>query len=496
MPVLPDSLIWIFSCLIVAVFVASVILINIYCVIQLWLFLKSRINKDPKKITDPLEWPFVTVQLPVYNEKYVIERLIDNIMMLDYPAEKLEIQILDDSTDETSELIRQKLSFYKRNGILLTHLQRQERGGFKAGALKAGLESAKGKFIAIFDADFLPRPDFLKLTIPFFSDPKTGVVQTRWEHINSDYSWITIMQALQLNVHFMAEQAGRQSAGLFLQFNGTGGVWRKETILEAGNWQADTLTEDLDLSYRAQLKGWDIQYLKNVGTPSELPVEMNGLKSQQFRWMKGGAETAKKILPLIVNSGIPITIKIHAVIHLMNSSVFLVLISCMISSLFMISASKFLGINIEFLSLLPVGLLSLFVVYFYCNQNILKGKNAVQKAIYFVPYFFSFLALSGGLSYHNARAVVLGYLGKKSSFIRTPKFNIMKKDDRIYQNTYLQGKARNILVFEILIAGILMFSLIHQISNGVYFFIYFHLLLFLGYIGIVYFTLRDAIYKN
>lgn len=489
---IPDIISVLFSWLVIAVYLTSVVLINIYCFIQLWLFFKARHKKNQKTNLPLTEWPFVTVQLPVYNEKFVIERLIDNIVLLDYPLEKLEIQILDDSTDKTSELIRQKLIQYKNNGIQFSHLHRKKRSGFKAGALKAGLESAKGELIVIFDADFLPRPDFLQQTIPYFSDPNTGVVQTRWEHINADYSWMTMMQALQLNVHFMAEQSGRQSAGLFLQFNGTGGVWRKKTILEAGNWQDDTLTEDLDLSYRAQIRGWKIQYLMNIGTPSELPVEMNGLKAQQFRWMKGGVETAKKILPAIFSSSLPFTIKLHAVIHLLNSSVFLILMACFLSSLFMASATESLRVSVQIMALLPLGLISLFYVYYSCNVHLLKAKSPILKLFTFFPYFLSFLALSSGLSYHNARAVWLGYIGKKSGFIRTPKFNIIKKEDRIKQPTYLQGTDKNILFIELIIAGILIISMIHHISIGVYHFIYFHLMLFLGYIGIIYYTLKDA----
>lgn len=496
MSAFPHMISLVFAWIVVTVYATSVILINIYCLIQLWLFLKGRFNNKPINFPDPAEWPSVTVQLPVYNEKYVIERLIDNIVKLDYPANKLEIQLLDDSNDETSELIRQKLEQYQDSGIHITHLQRSDRSGFKAGALKAGLEVVKGSFIAIFDADFLPRTNFLKQTIPHFTEPGIGVVQTRWEHINSDYSWMTMMQALQLNVHFMAEQSGRQSAGLFLQFNGTGGVWRKETILEAGNWESDTLTEDLDLSYRAQLKGWKIKYLKNVGTPSELPVEMNGLKAQQFRWMIGGAETAKKILPELFRSNLSTKTKLHGTIHLLNSSVFLVLISCMISSLFMPYSAALLEISITLLAWLPLGLLSLFIVYYSCNKDMIKPKHPILNILYFMPYFLSFLALSSGLSYHNARAVWLGYTGKKTSFVRTPKFNIQNKTDRIHQTSYLQGTARNILIIEILIAVTLLIVLIHHVSNGTYYFLYFHLMLFLGYIGIIFYTLKDVFFKK
>ncbi|MBK9735611.1 MAG: glycosyltransferase [Saprospiraceae bacterium] len=246
----------------------------------------------------------VTIQLPVYNEKYVIERLIDNIIKLDYPKDRMEIHILDDSTDETKTIVQKKVSYYKKSGYNIDYFNRHERTGFKAGALKDGMKMAKGEFIAIFDADFLPRPNFLRLTLPSFDDPKIGVVQTRWEHINQSYSLLTELQAFQLNVHFTVEQKGRYQAGYMLQFNGTAGIWRSSCIIDAGGWEADTLTEDLDLSYRAQMKGWHIKYLEHVTAPAELPAEINGLKSQQFRWMKGGAETAKKMLPRVWDSKI------------------------------------------------------------------------------------------------------------------------------------------------------------------------------------------------
>ncbi len=238
---------------------------------------------QPPQIVD---WPKVTVQLPVYNELYVVERLIDDICELDYPKDRLDIQVLDDSTDETTAIIKNKCLHYQALGQDITHIHRTNRSGYKAGALKEGLEVAKGEFITIFDADFLPQPDFLKKCIPYFQNPKIGVVQTRWEHINENYSLLTMLQAFQLNVHFTIEQSGRQSGDHFLQFNGTAGTWRKTAILDAGGWHSDTLTEDLDLSFRAQLKGWVIYYLQEIGSPAELPAEMNGLKSQQHRiWL-------------------------------------------------------------------------------------------------------------------------------------------------------------------------------------------------------------------
>jgi cellulose synthase/poly-beta-1,6-N-acetylglucosamine synthase-like glycosyltransferase len=219
--------------------------------------------------------PFVTIQLPLYNERYVVEGLIDNITQFDYPKDRFEIHVLDDSTDETQDLVRERVNYYKALGFNIEQIRRKVRKGFKAGALKDGMEFAKGEFIAIFDADFLPRPDFLRRTVPHFSDPSVGVVQTRWEHINEEYSLLTRLQAYQLNVHFTVEQVGRMASDDFLQFNGTAGVWRRKTIDEAGGWEADTLTEDLDLSIRAQLKGYKIKFLQEIGAPAELPVEMD-----------------------------------------------------------------------------------------------------------------------------------------------------------------------------------------------------------------------------
>ena len=266
----------------------------------------------------------MTVQLPVYNELYVVGRLIDAACAMIYPKDKLEIQVLDDSTDETVDIGgRARRERYRKLGFDIKHVRRTNREGFKAGALKEGLTDARGEFVAIFDADFVPRQDFLLKTIPHFAtDPKIGMVQTRWEHINADYSLLTRTQAMALDGHFVIEQAVRNKVGFFINFNGTAGVWRKECIVDAGNWQADTLTEDLDLSYRAQLRGWKFKYLNNVTSPAELPSEINALKSQQFRWTKGAIETARKMLPFVWSSDLPLKIKVHATFHLTNNLVF------------------------------------------------------------------------------------------------------------------------------------------------------------------------------
>ncbi|WP_306413696.1 cellulose synthase family protein [Cecembia lonarensis] len=248
----------------------------------------------PLILPDPLDLPKVTVQLPVYNEKYVIDRLIEAVAELEYPKDKLEIQILDDSTDETSLIIQKKIKGFPE--IDFQYIHRKDRAGFKAGALKHGLASAKGELIAIFDADFVPDTTFLMKTVGFFVDEEVGLVQSRWTHLNEGYSLLTRLQAFALDAHFMVEQIGRNAQGAFINFNGTGGIWRRACILDAGNWEDDTLTEDLDLSYRAQKKGWEFIYRPDIESPAELPPVMSAIKSQQFRWTKGGAECAKKTL--------------------------------------------------------------------------------------------------------------------------------------------------------------------------------------------------------
>ncbi|MEY4048809.1 MAG: hypothetical protein RL284_2360, partial [Bacteroidota bacterium] len=271
------------------IYATCLLYITLYCVMQFDLLvyykrgLKSLSPSTGGSLKNEVDdilpadyvWPMVTVQLPLYNEQYVVERLIDTIAAFDYPKDRFEIHILDDSTDETLDIVKRKVEEYKAKGFQIEQILRTVRQGYKAGALKDGTVFAKGEFLAIFDADFMPKPEFLKKTVPFFQDPKVGVVQTRWEHINQNYSLITKLQALQLNVHFTVEQVGRMQGDYFLQFNGTAGVWRKSTIEDAGGWEADTLTEDLDLSIRAQMKGWKIKFLEGIGSPAELPAEMN-----------------------------------------------------------------------------------------------------------------------------------------------------------------------------------------------------------------------------
>jgi cellulose synthase/poly-beta-1,6-N-acetylglucosamine synthase-like glycosyltransferase len=440
-------------------------------------------------------YPFVTIQLPIYNEMYVVERLIDCIAAFDYPRDRFEIHVLDDSTDETVEITRLKVEEHKARGLQIEQIRREKRQGYKAGALRDAMQYAKGEFIAIFDADFLPHPDFLKKTIPYFENPAVGVVQTRWEHINEDYSIITRLQALQLNVHFTVEQVGRMAGNFMLQFNGTAGVWRRKTIEDAGGWEADTLTEDFDLSIRAQLKGWRIQYLEEIGSPAELPAEMNSLKSQQFRWMKGGAETAKKMLPTVWRSNLAPWQKIQATVHLLSSTIFVfVLLTALFSVPLLFSLGELIemGFSKNFFAYFLLGLLSIIAVYYVANvQAPVHQDEPFQKSLWrFIALFPLFLALSMGLALHNTIAVIEGYRGKKSPFVRTPKFNIKNLSDSFSRRKYLSKELSWTTIFEGVLALYFIGAVIGAFVVQNTTFLIFHLMLALGYGTIFWFTLR------
>lgn len=446
--------------LILGIYSFALVYLLLYCVMQLNLlyYYKKYRNKTPfetpsKVSIDSPNLPFVTVQLPIYNELYVIGRLIDHVAAFDYPKDKFEIHILDDSTDETVELVRQKVAHYKALGFNIEQIQRPVRQGFKAGALRDATPFAKGEFIAIFDADFLPRPDFLLATVGHFDDPKVGIVQSRWEHINRNYSLMTRLQAFHLDMHFTVEQKGREVGNCLLQFNGTAGVWRKSTIEDAGGWEADTLTEDLDLSYRAQLKGWKIAFLERLGSPSELPAEMNGFKSQQFRWSKGGAETARKMLPIIWKSSLSWSQKLHAIIHLTGSSVFVFVFVAAVLSVPLSYFMPTLGLDLTYLKVFFIGLLSVIFTYYEANVHATLEKHSYIKLFFkFAILFPTFIALTMGLSLHNTIAVLQGYWGKKSDFIRTPKFNIVNFSDTFKKSKYLERKLPWTTIMESLLA--------------------------------------------
>lgn len=438
--------------------------------------------------------PFVTIQLPIYNEKYVVERLVDNIVCFDYPRDRFEIQVLDDSTDETVALTRRLVERYRRQGVQIEQVRRSRRQGFKAGALRDAMPLARGEFIAIFDADFLPRADFLQRTLPHFDDPAVGVVQTRWEHLNEEYSLLTRLQALQLNVHFTVEQKGRMAGGYLLQFNGTAGIWRRTAIEAAGGWEADTLTEDLDLSIRAQLKGWKIRYLEAVGSPAELPVEMNSLKSQQFRWMKGGAETARKMLPVVWRSGLSAWQKVQSTFHLLASTVFVFVLLIGIASvplLFFMDELTAQGLDRDRFVYFLSGLLSIIAVYYTGNVRApIHDAPRARLIGRFLVRFPLFLALSMGLSLHNAMAVLQGWFGRPSEFVRTPKFNIKSAADKLAPNQYLIRR----LSWTTLGEGLLALCFLGAVAAAVflenYMFVLFHALLAFGFGAVFYYSIR------
>ncbi|MCP4522422.1 MAG: glycosyltransferase [Cytophagales bacterium] len=441
------------------------------------------------------DFPIVTIQLPVFNERYVVERLLDKITDLNYPKDKLEIQVLDDSTDETTEIIANKIEALKHKGIEVNLIRRPERVGFKAGALKYGLEICKGEFVAIFDADFLPHKDFLRDTVPYFySDEKIGVVQTRWGHLNEEYSLLTKLQAFGLDAHFTVEQVGRNIGEHFINFNGTAGVWRKDCIIDAGNWEADTLTEDLDLSYRAQVKGWRFVFLEEVESPAELPVTMPALKSQQFRWTKGAAETAMKNLKRVFKANLPFGTKLHAFFHLLNSSIFVcVLISGLLSLPALYIKNEIPDYDIWF-KIASFCLVSFFTLGFYYYASYFRFREASLKELgQFVKTFPLFLSLSMGLSLHNAIAVIEGYIGKKTPFVRTPKFNLTDAQEESWKKNIYRAKQINPLT---LVEGFFTLYFLAGIALGIHYADYglmlFHVMLTFGYANIVFYTIKHA----
>ncbi len=406
------------------------------------------------------ETPMVTIQLPLYNEMYVVRRLIDASCAIEYPKDRIEIQVLDDSTDETVDLVASIVREKQAKGFNIVHAHRTNRQGFKAGALKEGLKTAKGEFVAIFDADFIPRPEFLIKTIPyFFKDEKIGMVQTRWEHLNGDYSLMTRTQAMALDGHFVIEQNIRNKAGYFINFNGTGGVWRKATIMDAGNWQSDTLTEDLDLSYRAQLRGWKFKFLRDVTSPAELPAEINALKSQQFRWTKGAIETARKLLPMVWKSNIPFRIKFHSTFHLTNNIVFpfIILASILNVPLTFIKHGGGFDAYFDFMSVFVLAFIGSFLFYLYSQKDIYTDW---RKRIMLFPVF---MAGSMGFAVNNSKAVLEGLFKQKSEFVRTPKYGIEGKKQQWNDKKYVPVKFSWTVLIEIGLALYCFFGVLSSL---------------------------------
>lgn len=485
--------------IIIGIYSLALLLIFFYSLAQLNLLLnylgfKKNQAVAPKfNLLDPREIPMVTIQLPIYNEEYVVERLLDNIAKIAYPKSKLEIQVLDDSTDDSVNDTAKRIADLQETGLDIQHIRRENRQGYKAGALKDGLKIAKGEFIAIFDADFLPDSDWLKKTVIYFKDEEIGVVQTRWGHINRDYSILTKIQAFALDAHFTLEQVGRNAKGHFINFNGTAGIWRKECIIDAGNWEGDTLTEDLDLSYRAQLKDWKFKYLEDVETPAELPVVISAARSQQFRWNKGGAENFRKtVVNLVTAKNVPFKTKFHGVMHLLNSSMFLFVFLVAILSIPMLyikNSYGHLGWIFEATSFFIVSTIILFICYWFTYKSI-QGSG-IDHFVDYIKLFFTFFSVALGFSLHNTVAVIEGHMGKRSEFVRTPKFNINDLTDSWKGNKYLTTKLSPNMILEFALMIYFLFGMYSAIPLNDFGLFPFHFMLFLGF-GFVFFKSLTA----
>jgi len=408
--------------------------------------------------------PKVTVQLPIYNEMYVADRLIDAVCQLQYPRELLEIQVLDDSTDETQNVAERAVMRNAAAGIDITYIHRTDRTGYKAGALDAAMHVAKGDFIAIFDADFMPSPDFLEKTVPYFGDDRIAMVQARWGHINQDYSLLTKIQSILLDGHFVLEHGGRNRAGLFFNFNGTAGIWRRAAIADAGGWQHDTLTEDLDLSYRAQLRGWKFIFLPDLIAPAEVPVEMNSFKSQQHRWAKGSIQTCRKLLPQILRAKVPLGVKAEAFFHLTAN--FNYPLMCVLSVL--LGPSMAIRYNMGWYEMLLIDVPLFFAAtasvanfYMVCQREL--HKDWVTRLKY-LPFLMS---IGIGLTVNNTRAVFEALFNQQSEFARTPKYRIEGRGDEWIGKKYRQSFLVQPMI-EVALGLYFTATVFYALANGIY----------------------------
>lgn len=433
----------------------------------------------PKAESEPSDWPTVTIQLPVFNEQYVVERLIDTICKIDYPRSQLEIQVLDDSTDDTTGIARACVDKHQARGIEIQYLHRPDRSGFKAGALDEGLRQSHGEFVAIFDADFIPPPDILKRTIPGFVDAGISMVQTRWDHLNRDYSLLTQVQAIMLDGHFVMEHGARHRSGRCYNFNGTAGIWRRSSIAEAGGWQHDTLTEDLDLSYRAQLAGQRFLFVDDVVSPAELPIDINAFKSQQHRWAKGSIQTARKLLPDVLRSAMPWRVKLEAVFHLTNNLAYLLML--MLSVLMFPSIvirvregwiSSF-WIDLPFLLAATISI----SIFYLCSQREVSPGHWMKRIVY-LPFLMS---IGIGICINNSKAVIEALTGYWTEFQRTPKYGVTHSQVG-QRSTQYQGSRNWLPALELLFAGHFALLIYYTAVNKIYSSIPFLLLFFIGYL--------------
>lgn len=484
--------------IIISIFGLSLLFIFVYSLAQIELvFRYLKKGKRTELITDKSYTPSVCIQLPIFNELYVSSRLLEAVVKINYPGDLLEIQVLDDSTDDTQGILKKEVSTYQQQGVNISYLHRTDRKGYKAGALEEGLKQTNAELIAIFDADFVPSPDFLQQTTPHFSNPKVGLVQSCWEHLNKEYSLLTKLQAFGLDAHFSVEQVGRNAKGNFINFNGTAGIWRKTCILDAGNWNADTLTEDLDLSYRAQLKNWDFIYLEDLKSPAELPPVMSALRSQQYRWTKGGAETARKHLITILKSKKSFSDKWHGTFHLLNSSIFVCILVSSILSLPMLYLKQELPQYDQLFIYSSVFLFSFVSISaLYAVSSVQKQPSKSKGWWYFLKHYPLFLSFSMGLSFHNAVAVIEGFLGRKTPFVRTPKFNIEANSKSLKNNSYIKQKLSGFVLAEGILFLYFLTGLICAFTYVDFSLFFFHLLLCCGFGMVFFYSLHQPSANN
>jgi cellulose synthase/poly-beta-1,6-N-acetylglucosamine synthase-like glycosyltransferase len=477
-----------FSGVLLAVYTVILIILFIYgfnCFVLTYLHRKKKHEKAPNLTY----YPAVTVQLPVYNEQYVVERLIKKVAELDYPREKLEIQVLDDSTDETTGIIEKCAVELLKNGVNVCHIYRTKREGYKAGALREGVKCTRGELIAVFDADFLPDTNFLRKTIPYFQNPEVGMVQTRWGHINENYSLLTKAIAIGIDGHFQIEQNSRYSSGLFLNFNGTAGVWRRKCIEDAGGWQDDTLTEDLDLSYRAQLLGWKLVFIGDVVSPAEVPVQINAFKRQQFRWAKGSIQCAKKLLPGVLSSDISFFKKFQALLHLTYYAVhpLMVMLLLLILPLIFLASDRFS--TLYYWNILAIGTFGPPTMYALSQRELYEGWKSHLKYLPVLTF------LGTGISINNTKAVIEGLFNRKGTFHRTPKFGIERETDDWEGKKY----RLNFPVITIIEAGLGIYALValyYSLIARSYFLIPFLALYVIGYFYVSGLTIMHSIPRS
>jgi cellulose synthase/poly-beta-1,6-N-acetylglucosamine synthase-like glycosyltransferase len=466
--------------LLIPYFIVLILLASygIHRYVLVYLYYKKRANQTTGPLGQFSDLPRVTVQLPIFNEQFVVERLLDTISQLQYPLDRLDVQVLDDSTDETQAVARGLVAHYAARGFPMSYHHRENREGFKAGALAEGLKTAKGEFVAIFDADFTPPVDFLMRTIHYFTDPKVGMVQTRWTHINRSYSFLTEVEAILLDGHFVLEHSGRARSNVFFNFNGTAGIWRRRAIEEAGGWEHDTLTEDTDLSYRAQLQGWRFVYLQDVECPAELPVEMTAFKTQQARWAKGLIQTGKKILPRVLRSEQPFHVKMEAWYHLTANLSYplMVILSVLLLPAMIIRFYQgwFQMLYID----IPLFLASTFSIssFYLVSQRVLFPRTWLRALLY-LPFL---MALGIGLTITNTQAVLEALIGKQSGFARTPKYRVESKKDKVHANKY-RPSLGVVPWLELLIGAYFALTVYYAIDNENYFTVPFLLLFVVGY---------------